>query len=643
MNFFEAQSRTRRNSRYLLLLFCAATLAVVAAVTALISFAVMTTGGTWSAVNIPLWAAENVGFLALTATGVLTFIVLASLIRIAGLRDGGGRVARDLGATPLNPGGDDLQGMVLRNVVEEMALASGTPVPETFVLEQEPGINAFAAGFRPEDAAIAVTRGAVDKLNRSELQGVIAHEFSHILNGDMRLNIQLMGPLYGISAVGLLGRSMLRGAGRARRGKGSAAGGVLILGLGLIITGYAGLFFARLIKAAVSRQREFLADASAVQFTREVEGLLGAFQKIGQRAGTSRFKATEGEEISHMLFASGGRKTLSSLLATHPPLRKRIAALDPEGQYAVAIPDALEAEAMATTGNTVGFAGTAVSSAAVLDSIGNPDSDNIERARQMHGSLSPELLDAARSPESVPLLLLGLALHQDSATRSQQLELLYAKLGNMRGEKVALLAGLVDEHVSRLALVEIAFPAFKRRPAENIEFTLDLLDELISIDQHIDLYEFALTRLLRFYLQRASYPARSTGSKSLSNRFARDAAQQTFAILAIQGLQLHTDDSVVEAARPALREGLAALKCPPDSADTENALLQAADSARWPKVLDKALQRLQLLEPASRETLIGALLATALHDGRVNRREFALLQTVCAILDCPLPPAAIPE
>ena len=640
MNFFEAQGRTHRNSRYLLLLFAAATVAVVIAVTALISATLLTTRGDLFNTNLFVWASNNAGFLGLTALAVFTFISLASLIRIAGLREGGSRVARDLGAIPLSPDTQDVKELQLRNVVEEMALASGTPAPEIFILDQEAGINAFAAGFRPEDAAVAVTRGALELLDRDELQGVIAHEFSHILNGDMRLNIQLMGPLYGISAVALLGRAILRGAGRTRRVKGSAAGGIMILGVGLAITGYAGMFCARLIKAAVSRQREYLADASAVQFTRQVDGILGALTKIKRHSAHGRLQVNEGEEISHMLFATGGRAAFAQMLATHPPLKKRILAIDPDGIYGAQIDDALEAamddDAAPNTAagdeRTSGFAAT---SAAVVASIGNPGAEHVAAATGIHRNLSVELLDAARSRDSAPLLMLALGIHSDSNQAERQFDLLTGKLGELRCKRIQTLYAELQNIApsERLALVEIAFPVFKRRPDGELEFVLGVLDDVIAADQHIDLFEFALSRLLRNYLQRAAAPAGFNGQRSLTHRHTKRAVQFCFAALAVHG----NNDSK-DKALDAFRFGLKELNCPPASTEAEQKLLNAAAKPGWTKTMDQATDRLQLLSPAAREQLITTLIDTSLRDHSMNEAETVLLQAICGILDAPLPP-----
>src|SRR5690606_28971990 len=246
-------------------------------------------------------------------------------------RQGGSVVAGLLGGLPVNPATDDPDERRLVNVVEEMAIASGVPVPAIYVLPGEESINAFAAGYGVHDAAVAVTRGALKHLTRDELQGVIAHEFSHILNGDMRLNIRLIGLLHGLLLLALIGRVLLRSGGRSR-GRRKEKGGsvqVALIGLGLVLLGYIGVFFGKLIKAAASRQREYLADAAAVQFTRNPEGIAGALKKIGALGAGSRIVHPRAEELSHLYFASGLRSSFAGLFATHPPLVERIRRIDP--------------------------------------------------------------------------------------------------------------------------------------------------------------------------------------------------------------------------------------------------------------------------------------------------------------------------
>ncbi|TDJ13315.1 MAG: peptidase M48, partial [Gammaproteobacteria bacterium] len=300
MNFFDAQDRARRATRWLVIVYVVATALIVAGVTLVVAVAFYTVGETGRPADPSI----------LVATAILaTLLILgATVYKTARLSSGGGRVALDMGGTLVPADVQDPLRRRLRNVIEEMAIASGVPVPDIYVLEQEMSINAFAAGFRPGDAAIAVTRGTLETLDRDELQGVIAHEFSHILNGDMRLNIRMMGVLFGIMVLGIIGRLILRGgyySGLASSRRNKNAPVIMIVGLGLAVLGWIGLFFARLVKAAVSRQREFLADASAVQFTRQAEGIASALKKIGGYTAHSYIRSVDPEEVSHMLFAGG--------------------------------------------------------------------------------------------------------------------------------------------------------------------------------------------------------------------------------------------------------------------------------------------------------------------------------------------------
>ncbi len=236
---------------------------------------------------------------------------------------GGSAVAESLDGRLIASNTNDPDERKLLNVVEEMSIASGVPMPKVYVLDNEDGINAFAAGHTPSDAAVAVTRNCMTKLSRDELQGVIGHEFSHILNGDMRLNIRLIGILFGIFCIATIGRILLYTRSSNSRDKNPLP----IIGLLLLVIGSLGVFFGRLIQAAVSRQREFLADASSVQFTRNPAGLSGALQKIGGYG--SLMESPHASDASHLFFASGLTDSFFGAMATHPPLDARIRAIDP--------------------------------------------------------------------------------------------------------------------------------------------------------------------------------------------------------------------------------------------------------------------------------------------------------------------------
>ena len=334
-DFFERQSSARRSTGWLALMFCLAVVGIVSTIFAITAVAVAQQGLTRGAINAGEFSLE-IPLLAAAAT--LLVIAGGTLFKVVELRTGGGTgVAERLGGKRIYPDTADPAHRRLLNVVEEMAIASGTPVPPVFLLQDEENINAFAAGYSPSDAVLGVTQGCCEKLSRDELQGVIAHEFSHILNGDMRMSIRLIGILHGILLLGLTGQlvfRMLAHSGGRRSRRDSNSGGVIIamllIALTLVVVGFIGTFFGNIIKAAVSRQREYLADASAVQFTRNPTGLAGALKRIGGSVKGARLVAPGAAEASHMYFAQGVWEGVSGLWATHPPLKKRILAIDPQ-------------------------------------------------------------------------------------------------------------------------------------------------------------------------------------------------------------------------------------------------------------------------------------------------------------------------
>ncbi len=319
MDFFAQQARVRGSSRRLVALFVLAVIAIVLAIDAV----VWITMGHRALDGEP--APSNLPLMLTSSLVVIGGITLSSLFRIMSLSGGGSKVAESVGAVVVPPDTSDPQLRRLRNVIEEVAIAAGVPVPDIYLMAEESGINAFAAGYSPSDAAVCVTQGCLDNLSRDELQGVIAHEFSHVINGDMRLNIRLMGLLFGILVLAIVGsRVIWFGGGRSSRRDGGG-GQVWMIGLALIVVGYIGYFFARLIQAAVARSRESLADASAVQFTRQTDGIAGALKKIAILSEGSELKVANKQEVAHMLFGEAGK--FNALFATHPPLLQRIRAL----------------------------------------------------------------------------------------------------------------------------------------------------------------------------------------------------------------------------------------------------------------------------------------------------------------------------
>jgi Zn-dependent protease with chaperone function len=625
MNFFEQQAAARRASTRLVVLFALAVTGIVLAVDA----------------AVYVFAGPR----ALVAATLLTLAVigLSSLYRIASLRGGGDPVALQLGGVPVPEDTTDFNLRRLRNVVEEIAIASGVPVPRLYVLEHEAGINAFAAGYAPADAVVAVTRGALDRLNRDELQGVIAHEFSHILNGDMRLNIRLMGVLFGILVLAIIGRKVLQFGGGRGRDRGAAA--VLVAALVAIVIGYVGLFFARMIKAGVSRQRESLADASAVQFTRQTRGLAGALKKIGGLdAGSQLNDRGNAEEVSHMLFGEG--LSVSRLFATHPPLLERIRALEPDFRgeqleslrrhWSLSPPDGAGEDAAmglvdggAGAGAVLPAAGAqlAVNPAQVVAQVAAPSADDYARADAIAARIPPALRALAARRDAVMPLLLGLLLDDEAALADNQRMEIAARLGGETAAEAVRLRGgeLAGLHpMLRLPLAALAFPVLRLRPRPPLEAFIGTVEAVANADGEVSLFEYCLGRLLQVQVRDSLEPAKHA---RFGRRKLADSGSQVATLLCV----------VAQAGNPDPDEARRAYLAGIDRVLPREHLpyLARTDGVQ---ALDGVWDALDALDPIARQLLVEGIVATVANDGRVDVAEAELLRTICGVLRCPLPP-----
>jgi Zn-dependent protease with chaperone function len=493
----------------MVVLFAAAVVSTVAALYLVGAVLLLYYGGEGSGSNATrsLW---NLDLFYIVSSVTLGIISMGSLFKIADLARGGGvGVAESLGGRRIEPATEDFAERRLLNVVEEMAIASGVSVPEVFVLDTESGINAFAAGFNVDDAAIGVTRGCLEQLSRDELQGVIAHEFSHILNGDMRLNLRLMGIVHGILVLSLIGYWILRLGGGdlgGRRGKGSP---VLLVGLAVWVIGGIGLFFGKLIKSAVSRQREYLADASAVQFTRNPGGVAGALKRIGSAAHGSSLHSLHAEEVSHMLFGSGSGPSWTAFLATHPPLVDRIRRIEPtfDGAFEVeplpvqSEPARPEVQAQSGLERLEGLIlPAAVAPAAIVASVAHPTPAHIAYASAFLRTLPPDLSDMARDEEGARAVVLALLLDPREGIRARQLGRLPVG-GTLRrsvGRAWVGVSGLPLE--GRLPLLDLALPALRQQSQESYQELIATVRQLILADDEVSLFEYCLDRSLRRHL-----------------------------------------------------------------------------------------------------------------------------------------------
>ncbi|HEX7341221.1 MAG TPA: M48 family metallopeptidase [Rhodanobacteraceae bacterium] len=662
MDFFAQQAKVRRSSRWLVVLFVLAVIAVVVAVDIVVVLAFGLHGrphapaGMVVASGAPGAAAASFGpldwpMIVAVSIAVLVLIVLASLYRSASLHGGGATVAQGMGATPVPADTANPVWKRLRNVIEEIAIASGVPVPEIFVLEREPAINAFAAGYTPSDAAVCVTQGCLDRLTRDELQGVIAHEFSHVLNGDMRLNIRLMGLLFGILALSIAGRFLLFSGGSVRSRSGNTAY-LALIGIAVLVVGYIGYFFGRVIQAAVARSRESLADASAVQFTRQTHGIAGALKKIAALEEGSVLQAHNKQEVAHMLFGEGN--AFSSLFATHPPLPQRLKALgvawdeneiealakawqqplrasDPthasaslsgfaprlvEGMSAVSATHAVMPDAHAPLD---------LAAAAVSAQVGAPHAAAFDLAGVLHQHLPAALHDAVKDPHRAKGVLLALAMDDDAKVHDAQLLAIDNAMGSDSAEDAEhAFALLAEVHpIERLPLAALVFPALRRRPRAELEALLDTLCALVQVDHSVDLHEYCLVRLLDLQLHDLLDPSSgfTPGGKRL--RQCRDDFSALCAIVAAHG---HTDTAAaqrawVQAMQHALPNDRGQFKLPED----------------WQAAMDQSLSALDSLRASDKQLVVEGLTVVVSEDGVVTVEEAELLRVICASLHCPLP------
>ena len=549
MNFFRAQDDARRSTGRLVILFLLAVLSLIVMTNLLVMFVFgyIHAGETGMANMEQLVNQIDWQVFFTIGAAVLLLVLTGSLYKILSLAGGGARVAEMLDAELVVHGGSDFRKRRLLNIVEEMALASGTPVPPVYLLDED-AINAFAAGYKPGDAIIGVTRGAIEQLGREQLQGVIAHEFSHILNGDMRLNIRLIGLLHGILLIGMIGYYILRSLTHGRRSKGS--GGAVILGLGLVVIGYAGTFFGNLIKAAVSRQREFLADASAVQFTRNPDGIAGALKRIGGTAAGSILENPSGMQISHALFSQGIKTWLGSLYATHPPLEQRIYRIQPhwDGKFDYKPPaDSDRAFDRSTTAPqsaarpaiTMAAVAAAMTGAAMVDQVGQPTPSHLHYARTLMDDLPAEFKAAVNDPYGARAVLYFLLLARDRDVRGRQLAFLRsaADPGVYEETSKLALAGRQLTPEYRLPLLDIALASLRQLSARQYELFRQNMNRLIEIDRKVSLFEWSVRKIVFHHLDPVFGKKAGTTRQNLTLPSAQRACAVLLSVLVYSGKQ----------------------------------------------------------------------------------------------------------
>lgn len=647
MDFFAQQDIARRNTRVLVVLFLLAVLLLVllanAAVAAFLFFGhdyniySGSREGLTGFLSFFSWARFGSIGLAVTAT-----VALVAMLKWMQLSTGGKAVAESMGGTRIVPQTRDRAERRCLNVVEELALAANMPVPPVYVMNDERGINAFAAGITPADAVVAVTRGTITHLKRHELQGVIAHEFSHILNGDMRLNIRLAALLKGITFIGDVGHFLLRSGHRVRTGSNDRGGALLpVLGVALWILGWLGGIAAGFIKAAISRQKEYLADASAVQYTRSAEGIGDALKVIGGYLPGTLVHAARATEMSHIFFGQIEHH-LWQVFATHPPLRKRIARVDKnwDGQYIERQANVYGKEPSRPGYGQVGVGRAALVAAAMAGALSEQDSvedtghdadfdtdtDQPEHDTARRENIPVALVQHSHDPLGAHALVYSLLISNDEVERQKQLTIIGAAGITGLDHLVFTISPDVQALGAprRLPLLEMCLPALKSISAGQYRVFKNTLLALIHSDQHIELHEWCLFQLVRHYLdpefirikpsraryrhlQKVAYHIRVVLSV-----LAHEGSGETEAVFCLGARELGFEDMTI---MPREQASVAAFS--------------------------RAVHELADCYPLLKPRLLKAMTLAASAKGHLNPVAREIVASMAAVMDCPVP--SVPE
>ncbi|MEX2580167.1 MAG: M48 family metallopeptidase [Verrucomicrobiales bacterium] len=646
MDFFEHQEKARKRTHLLVFYFGLALIGIVAAIYGLALFVfAFTDAERTPGQSFDFWDPVLLGY---CAVGTFLVVFFASAFKTMQLSGGGAVVARELGGRELDANTTDFHERRLLNVVEEMAIAAGMPVPSVYVLEGEDSINAFAAGKSTSDAVVGVTRGCMTLLTRDELQGVIAHEFSHILNGDMRLNIRLMGLLFGILFLALVGELIFRSSffGSVRSNRRSGGGGaivMLIAGLGLLLIGYIGSFFANLIKASVSRQREFLADASAVQFTRNPDGIGGALRKIGGLG--SNVEHPMAKDASHLFFGSAFS---SQLFSTHPPLSERIKRLLPDwnGEFGSVkrqpVTEQEEPSEKAPRRRPAGppiFPGMFLDGAAGESRMTGPEAaesmksvhpEQVALGHELREALPADWVEACRSRSGAQAMVFALLLAEDETLCREELEFLGAETDPSTRDAVAkLVDGVQPIHSAvKLGLVDLAIPSLRHLSPEEYRRFRKIMRQLIASDRQVDLFEFALARVVSRHLDTFFHERKP--EKIRYRRFDRLRDETGILLSTLAALSHRGDDA---AAREAF--DLAARHL--HETDRVEVPHKSGEECGLDRI-EAALDKFAEATPILKKRLLEACGESILADGVVTSREAELVRAIADTMGCPLPP-----
>lgn len=620
MDFFDHQDTARQRTGLLVFLFSLA----VFVITGLVS--VLSIGIYYGVTGEPFDQYTAISYVLLCFAGVVLIVAISSMIRLSDLSSNGGRgVAESIGGKLISSNTIDAKHRRLLNVVEEMSIASGIPVPPVYVMQEERGINAFAAGMSIDDAVIGVTQGALDTFTRDELQGVIAHEFSHILNGDMRMNTRLIGVLFGITCIAHFGHLVLDNTHHTSRVSRSSSDSdkgfavIMLIAIVCLVLGWVGTLFGSMIKAAISRQREFLADASAVQFTRNDQGISGALKKIGGHVSGSSLKAKASNQMSHMMFGQSSLSGFTGLFATHPPLEERIRRIEPSWDGSFSHRSQSNTSAF-ETGRVSGFASDADFGSQDLKApVETPTSSELsETGRHLISQLPQDLVDIAREPYSSRFIAL-LLIFDGSDVQREMIK------GHIPMVSHAKLLPWLDYELPthlRLPLLELAVPALKALSEGQKNRLCQVLRELSQTDNHYSLGEWCVINLLEKQLLTSFAFTRQ--SKSLMQLM-----ESVHWLLRELAWVSHSEK---DKAQYAFNSALTSLGLPKT---------QLPDANQDWRLSRAALELLLQLNPKQRILFVKACRLAIESDGQITVAEGELYRVIACFLEVPEPPLTV--
>ncbi|MCW8900546.1 MAG: M48 family metallopeptidase [Gammaproteobacteria bacterium] len=636
MNFFKAQDKARQNTTRLVVLFALAIVSLVLLTNLLFigTFAYMGTNENDSFIYAFTHAIDR-DIIIVVSVGVSLLIIIGSIYKTLSLSKGGPAIAEMLGGQLVPQSTTDHQERKLLNVIEEMSIAAGMPIPKAYILN-ESSINAFAAGQSNSNAVIGVTRGALTQLTRDELQGVIAHEFSHILNGDMRLNLRLIGILHGILLIGIIGEHILRSFRYRSSGKKDNGGAIIFIGIGLLVIGYAGTFFGKWIKASVSRQREYLADASAVQFTRDKDTIAGALKKIGGLSEGSLLETPSASEYSHAYFSNGVSFFLDSMFSTHPPLTNRIKQIDPgwNGQF-IAPKPIKESEPEVATKNHTTAAGIAVTAAILtsaeqaISQIGTLNETNIEYAQQLILSLPDNLRFASQSAYSARAVIYSLLI-REQVDKENTWKLIneFADPAMPDETKKYYTDSMTLDETLILPLLELCVNALRELSENQYKQFKYTIEMIVKADKTIDLNEWVIQRLVLQQLDEHFSLRKPAKAKYAYLGAVKKDAEILLSLLAYIE---HKDNEIH--AKEAFELGKKEI-----GANAFNIIPKEELSLN---TLNTAVDHLMELKPLLKPRILKACAKIILADGNATRKGVEIFRTISTNLDCPVPPLNI--